>query len=130
MQSRYPARFLAGKLACLAMATPLALLPASADASFYSGDELYKVCTAQRGSATYVENTYECIAYITGTIDAFNTIRRTNKLKSCIPEDVTIAQLRKATVTYLTDNPKVRDAPASELVFAATRKAWPCTTKK
>ncbi|WP_232494775.1 Rap1a/Tai family immunity protein [Novosphingobium kaempferiae] len=130
MQLRYLARFSEIKLVCLAIGAPLALLPVAAYASFYSGDELYKVCTAQRGSTTYVENTYECIAYITGTIDAFNTIRRTNKLKSCIPEDVTIAQLRKATVTYLADNPKTRNAPASELVFAATRKEWPCTTKK
>ncbi|WP_404479814.1 Rap1a/Tai family immunity protein [Novosphingobium sp. BL-52-GroH] len=118
------------KLACLAAVVPLGLVPVAAGASFYTGEELYAVCTAQRESKAYVENTYECIAYITGTIDAFNTIRRTNKLRSCIPADVTIAQLRSATVAYLRDNPQDRSASASELVFAATRRQWPCGKKK
>ncbi|MFT4057133.1 MAG: Rap1a/Tai family immunity protein [Novosphingobium sp.] len=103
--------------------------PLTAEASFYSGDELYKVCTAKRGSATYVEDTYECIAYITGTIDAFNTIRRSNRMKSCVPEDVTIARLRSATVAYLDANPDKRGETGSALVFAATREAWPCGKK-
>ncbi|KMS55218.1 hypothetical protein V474_19470 [Novosphingobium barchaimii LL02] len=118
------------KLACLALVAPLGLLPVAADASFYTGNELYKVCSADRGSKEYVERTYECIAYITGAIDAFNTTRKVNKLNSCIPADVTISQLRTVTVDYLEDHPKGRGASASELVFAATRNEWPCSKKK
>lgn len=118
-----------GLLAAAVLGSVTGLVPEAAEASFYSGDELYKVCTAQRGSSTYVENTYECIAYITGSVDAFNTFRRTNKMKSCIPDDVTIAQLRRATVSYLEGNPAKRDEAASALVFAATREAWPCAKK-
>lgn len=120
-----------GKSICLMAAAVLGagVMPIPAEASFYSGEELLKVCTAQRGSAAYVENTYECIAYITGSVDAFNTYRRTTSMKSCIPEDVTIAQLRRVTVAYLQDNPGKREEAGSALVFAATRQAWPCAKK-
>ncbi|RZJ78305.1 MAG: hypothetical protein EOO47_14220, partial [Flavobacterium sp.] len=46
---------------------------------------LEELAGAFEDSKTYVENTYECVAYITGAVDAFNTTREVNKLKSCIP---------------------------------------------
>ncbi|MBO9726903.1 MAG: hypothetical protein J7530_21235 [Novosphingobium sp.] len=119
-----------GKLACIALIAPLGLVPVVAEAGFYSGDELYAICTRERGSKDYVEKTYECIAYITGAVDAFNTTRKVNKLESCIPADVTINQLKTETIDYLQKNPKDRQGPASEQVFAATRKAWPCAAPK
>ena len=119
-----------GKLACLLLTAPLGLVPVAAEAGFYTGDELYAICTRERGSSDYVEKTYECIAYITGAVDAFNTTRKVNKLDSCIPADVTINQLKTETIDYLRNNPKDRQGPASEQVFAATRKAWPCVAPK
>jgi len=118
------------RLACAALLAPLGLFPLPAGASFYSGDTLYEICTTARGSGDYVDKTYECIAYITGAVDAFNTTRKVNKLRSCIPSGVTISQLKEATVDYLAHNPKDRAGPASDMVFAATRKAWPCTRKR
>jgi hypothetical protein len=103
---------------------------ADADAGFYSGNDLYDVCTAERGSKAYVEKTYECVAYVAGAVDAFNTTREANGLKSCIPAGVTISQLKDVTANFLRDNPADRNRSASALVFAATRKAWPCSKKK
>ncbi|WP_298400097.1 Rap1a/Tai family immunity protein [Sphingobium sp.] len=107
-----------------------ALAPAAAQAGFYSGDDLYAVCTADKEGKDYFEKSYECLGYISGAVDAFNTTREANKLKSCIPGDVTINQLRTTTVTYLSRNPIDRKKSASSQVFAATRKAWPCPTAK
>ncbi len=114
------------KLACLALIAPLGLLPVAANASFYTGDELYASCMAQRGSNDYVEKSYECIAYITGAVDAFNTVRKNKKQDSCTPAEVTISRLREVTMDYLARNPNDRKGSASEQVYAATRKAWPC----
>lgn len=121
---------LARKLFYPAATAVVGLFSVSADAGFYSGNALYEVCTTERDSKTYVENTYECVAYITGAVDAFNTTREVNKLKSCIPANVTISQLKDVTVDYLGKNPNDRKKSASSQVFAATRKAWPCPTKK
>ncbi|MEC3910908.1 Rap1a/Tai family immunity protein [Sphingobium sp. CR2-8] len=107
-----------------------ALIPATANAGFYSGDELYAVCTTDKDSKDYFEKSYECVGYISGAVDAFNTTREANKLKSCIPGDVTINKLRTVTVDYLGNNPIDRKQSASSQVFAATRKAWPCSTPK
>lgn len=101
-----------------------------AQAGFYSGNELFEVCTTERSNSTYFEKTYECVAYIAGAVDAFNTTREVNKLKSCIPVDVTVSQLRDVTVDFLRGNPADRNSSASTLVFAATRKAWPCRKKR
>lgn len=102
-------------------------LPHAAEAGFYSGDALYESCTADKDAKDYFERSYECVGYISGAVDAFNTTREAAGLKSCIPAGVTINDLRKTTVAYLEKNPKDRVAnSASSQVFAATRKAWPC----
>lgn len=118
------------KLSYFTATAAFGLFSIAADASFYTGKELYEVCTIDRASKTYVEKTYECVAYITGAVDAFNTTREVNKLKSCIPANVTINRLKEVTVDFLRENSADRNASASALVFAATRKAWPCTKKK
>ena len=53
---------------------------APASASFYSGEQLLDICTVERSRDDYLEKSYECIAYITGAVDAFNTTREANKL--------------------------------------------------
>ncbi|MEJ7934704.1 Rap1a/Tai family immunity protein [Sphingobium sp. AN558] len=101
-----------------------------AEAGYYSGNALMDVCTTERADPTYFEKSYECVAYIGGAVDAFNTTREANKLKSCIPARVTLSRLKDVTVAFLRANPGSRDRSASALVFAATRDAWPCDRKK
>ncbi|MEC3949726.1 Rap1a/Tai family immunity protein [Sphingobium sp. HWE2-09] len=113
-----------------AVLTTGAFLPVAAQAGFYSGDDLYAVCTTDKDGKDYFEKSYECVGYISGAVDAFNTTREANNLKSCIPSGVTISQLRTATVNYLGKNPIDRQQSASSQVFAAMRKAWPCPTAK
>ncbi|MDF0541702.1 Rap1a/Tai family immunity protein [Sphingobium sp. H39-3-25] len=117
-------------LPCLAAIAAAGTFSVPAQAGFYSGDALYEVCTVERGDAAYFEKTYECAAYIAGAVDAFNTTREANKLKSCIPAGVTISNLKDATVDFMRANPAGRNKSASALVFSATRKAWPCRKKK
>ncbi|MES2174008.1 MAG: Rap1a/Tai family immunity protein [Pseudomonadota bacterium] len=112
----------------LATLASFSLFPVAAHAGFYSGDDLYAVCTADKEGKDYFEKSYECVGYISGAVDAFNTTREANKLKSCIPGDVTINQLRTTTVDYLGKNPIDRQQSASSQVFAAIRKAWPCAS--
>ncbi len=114
------------KTASLALILAASFRVPAAHAAFYTGEQVYTLCTAERGSKDYVENTYECIAYITGAVDAFNTTREAAGQKSCIPAEVTIDRLRAVTVEYLRDNPESRAVSASKQVFAATRQEWPC----
>lgn len=106
------------------------LSPGSARAGFYSGEALLESCTADRTDKAFFEKSYECVGYVAGAVDAFNTTREVNGLKSCIPADVTLNQLKGATVDYLRANPDKRAQSASALVFTATRQAWPCPKAK
>ena len=108
----------------------LVFCPVSAGASFYSGNELLGLCTTERASTTYFEKTYECVAYISGTVDTFNSSPDLDKRKFCIPGNVTISQLKETTVEFLRANPENRDSSASAFVFSATVKAWPCVQRK
>lgn len=112
------------------MTAALAFPSVPAQAAFYSGNELFDICTTERASSAYFEKTYECVAYIAGAVDSINDARAANKLKKCIPGKVTISQLKDVSVKFLRENPADRDKPASVLVLAATRKAWPCSKRK
>jgi hypothetical protein len=116
---------------CLSLlSTAMAGMMASpVQAGFYSGNDLLEACATGRESSAYFEKSYECVAYVAGAVDAFNTTREINKLKSCIPSGVTIGQLRTVTVDYLRANPNNLNGAASGLIFSATRKAWPCKMK-
>lgn len=115
---------------CLAALFAAGFLSEPVDAGFYSGKELFNVCSTDREDPTYFEKTYECVAYVSGAVDAFNTTREANGLKSCIPAKVMINQLKDVTVDYLRANPASRKKSASVAVFAATRTEWPCAKKK
>lgn len=113
-------------LPCLFLIAPLAAIPAPAQAGFYSGNALLEACSVEQGSPNYFERNYECVAYIAGAVDAFNTTREANGLKSCIPSGTTMGDLRNVTVEYLDDHRKERTKSASQIVFTATRAEWPC----
>jgi hypothetical protein len=113
-------------LSCFALAVAVGMPGVPAWAGFYSGNDLLEACATEQDNSAYFEKNYECIAYVAGAVDAFNTTREANKLKSCIPAGVTIRQLRNVTIDYLRANPKDRDKSASASVFSATRRAWPC----
>lgn len=108
----------------------LAVPVAPVQAGYYSGRDLLAICTADKDSPEYFEKTYECAAYISGAVDAFNQVRENSKLKRCIPRNVTIKQLRDATVKYMRANYVAGGKSAASVVFAATRKAWPCGKRK
>lgn len=113
-------------LPCLFLIAPLAMIPAPAWAGFYTGNDLLDACSVEQDASNYFEKNYECVAYIAGAVDAFNTTRAANGLKSCIPGGVTMGDLRTVTVDYLRDHRKDRTKSASQIVFTATRAEWPC----
>jgi hypothetical protein len=117
-------------LSFVAVAAALGLFPVAAQAGFYSGNLLYEVCSTEKTDKAFFEKSYECVGYIAGAVDAFNTTREGVGLKSCLPGGVTISKLREVTIDYMAKNPKDRAKSASSQVFAATRKAWPCPAGK
>ena len=82
---------------------------APASASFLTGNQLYADCTAERGTASYLESITRCNGYVIGTMDSFDVYTELEKnTRVCIPGRVNTAQLRDLVVAELRANPAVR----------------------
>lgn len=92
----------------------LAVLATSAQAEFFSGNELLAY---MNGTVTQ-----QAIAtgYVAGAFDA------ATGLKICPPSTVTLAQVRDMTKQALERLPAERHTSADAFVVAVSANAWPC----
>lgn len=104
--------------------TFLLVLSVSAEARFYSGNDLIvlireheKAIREQDGVNFYEAGKYQ--GYIIGTYDAFS-------LFMCPPKNVTVGQISAIVIDYFNKNPKQWHLPASSLVQSALFEAFPC----
>ena len=82
----------------------------TANAHFYSGNDLYRMC---RGSIDEVE---QCLGYVEGVADAIEELPIGMGLPPCV----------RSGVRYLEDNPQSRDEDAWLLVTTSVGNAWNC----
>lgn len=87
------------------------------------------------GALTYAEATeaYHCMGYLVGVKDSltmWNAFAVENKTQSeppaCIPHEVTVAELGRVVVKYMTDHPNRLHEYFGLLVFSAFIEAYPC----
>lgn len=90
-----------------------------AHASFIDGNKLHKYLI----SNSDIENTHAW-GYIAAIGDAFNGSTH------CIPEGVSVGQLRDVVKKFLTDTPEVRHRPADVIVYVILKNTYPCAEKK
>ena len=100
--------------------TLLALICGSAQAQFYSGNELWSRLNSS--SDTYVPQAYAA-GFIAGVADSYDG------MLFCIPARTTIEQTKDVTYRYLSANPQTRQQGAAGLVILAFMNAWPCPKK-
>jgi hypothetical protein len=69
-----------------------------------------------------------CMGYIQGVTHTENGISLsiTPMTKLCIPDDVTLSQLKDVLIAYLKDRPEERHWAAWSLVHNAINDAFPC----
>ncbi|PTE11528.1 Rap1a/Tai family immunity protein [Mesorhizobium helmanticense] len=105
----------------------LMLSTLSAQAGFFTGNELHGFCTGQGSFA---------LAYIMGAADTINidilgidkkTGQKFEQQRFiCVPPGATGGQVRDVACKYLSDHPEDRQLPATWLVYRALLIAWPC----
>ncbi len=101
----------------------LLLLPALARANLLDAFELEKRCASDRPDQV---NT--CLGYLSGVADSDNAAPAWRGQKSlfCIPQGVTVLQLRRTLLDYLKKHPEEADFNAAILVGNAFIEAFPC----
>ena len=105
----------------------LLMMPATpASASFYTGNDLYKLCTVERSQSTYYQESAHCAGFIVGVVDTNELLRSIWKAQPCVPPTVNIRQVHDAVVAYLKAHPAKRHLDAALLVNNAVVEAFEC----
>lgn len=106
------------------------ICPAHALERRYSGNDMLAACrVVSTGSAPTSENA-QLVGVCLGEIDALNWTApglQNDKLRSCVPDEVTIKQMAKAVVEFLDQNAERRSEPFEGLALEALGHAWPCS---
>ena len=101
--------------------------------AYASGNELLGWCkeaekVADDGSGAPV-HAGQCYGYLKATHDGYATWRAWGHISSdrhCIPESVTVGQLRRIVVKFLEAHPEQLHLLAGSLVLNAYQEAFPC----
>ena len=106
------------------MACMLGLSSQSAEAQFYTGNELHDKCGTSRAIA---------LGYTVGFIDSqimSNWADSSQLFNMCLPKAITSGQVTDITCQFLASNPAKRHHPANGLVLEALQRAFPCAEQK
>ena len=95
------------------------LITSSANAAFYSGNDLYNKLISNDSSDRIL-----AMGYISGIHDVFDGS------SICTKQGVTLGQLKDVVIKKLADKPEYRHASADNFVFVALSEAFPCPKKK
>ena len=108
-------------VALLTVATPA---KAEVFESTQTGNGLLGLCRSSDNSREMLA----CYSYLKGTLDGWLTSENTfrNGPSFCIPEGVTLIQLRDILVRWLDENPERRHEEGSALIVNAIVRSFPC----
>jgi Rap1a immunity proteins len=88
--------------------------------TFMNGNSLLAYCQGDAPDRS------ECLGYIEGVADDWETVRHVRGLSPCTGPDVTAGQVKDVVVNWLIANPAHRHETAAGLVVFAITNAWHC----
>lgn len=101
-------------------------MPSPVDASYISGNQLYQDCVADKSDSVYYSKSARCSAYIVGAVDAWELAAAMTNRPLCVPDSVTVGQLKDVVEAYLRANPAKRHYSGANLVGLAINEAFGC----
>jgi hypothetical protein len=114
---------------CIGLLSLLLEASANTEELRIDGKELLQDCTAvSPGNPSGTFGPEWCYGYLMGVNDMRMLTRTFPKLTAyCLPEGVTMAQVKSVVVKYLQEHPEELHYPSVRLVNSALSKAFPCT---
>lgn len=88
---------------------------ASAQAEFYSGNNIYEFITSDKSTERAL-----ALGFIAGVVDVYQDVR------ICTPPAATLGQMHDITRNYLSANPQIRHKTAESLILEVLSAAYPC----
>jgi hypothetical protein len=111
------------------LVTTLLTVLGSGSASATTGNDLLKHCGASNeGDVKTAMYIAACTSYLSGVWNTLKMFEEDNVVgfAKCIPDGVTVDQVRDVVIKRLKDNPKDRHWYAAAHVMYAMAEAWPC----
>jgi hypothetical protein len=119
------------------LASVMLLAATSAQAGFYTGNELHELCQGNREAVSgYVAGVIDKSTYDLSVLSMLDqapsgdvvTFARKYRMGGfiCYPDGMILRQARDVVCKYLADHPEHRQKTAEGLVQAALYDAWPC----
>ncbi len=110
-------------MAALIALMTVSAYPRAAKAIFFNGKDLLKHCEDESAFKKGL-----CIGFIAGASDSaeFTLSVFDKSISLCIPEAVTVGQVKLVVNKYLKANPESLHESAAMSVALAIREAWPC----
>ena len=93
-----------------------------AEALFFNGNELQRICQAKNETASMDV----CLGYINGVADVLSEKAEVAGSRACIPLGVTSSQAQAIVLRWLKEHPEDCHCNASSLVAEALEVAFPC----
>lgn len=91
----------------------------TAHATFLTGNDLLN-----RMKDSSVVPQMVAMGYVIGIADAMN------EATHCLPNGVTMGQVRDVVKQFLEEKPETRHRPADLIVYVVLKNTWPCAEKK
>ena len=101
----------------------------SAQQAFQTGKELIAACRVLASGATAATDDSLHVGICLGEIEALNWLApgvHNSRLRSCVPENITMAQMANVIVHYLDRDPDRLREPFEGLALEALAHTWPC----
>ncbi len=97
----------------------------------YSGNQMMVFCDGTFKGEPNANSVIAgvCIGYLRGIWGATYVWQETGLLtpkRICVPEDVSVEQLRQVFLDYMHQNPEAWGRPVEPHVVIAIKEAWPC----
>ena len=115
-----------------ALAFALATLspdPGKAIPAFMQAGKLETLC----GTGAVQSDAELCAGYILGSVDqvlAEQDIWGRRRLTLCVPQNVSVDQLRAAIIPYISQRPDQTNLAAATVIAAALKTNYPCSLKR
>lgn len=89
------------------------------------GNELLQYCTDESPTLVGLNHSGRCFGYLKGFVDTMSLFA----LPNCMPDEVTMGQVRRIVVKHLQDHPAELHYSMVSLVNLALNEAYPCTAQ-
>lgn len=105
-------------------------VPTPATAQTQTGNDLFRICNAERSSPTFLQEDAQCAGYLSGALDSLLTFGIAEKNGICVPTGIELGQVRDLVRNFLNTYPQLRHQSGTTIVMGALYTGFACKNQR